>query len=198
MLYTAKTLKGYKLDSLDGEIGKVKEFYFDDRHWTIRYLVAETGTWLTGRQVLISPYALQNVIKEEKDLSVSLTKKQIENSPSLDTHKPVSRQFEDEYYGYYGWPMYWSGSSVWGIIPTLSATATNGDNSPRRRKPGITICAALRPSLDTASKPWTARSATLRISSSMTRRGRFVILSLEQRTGGLGKRSWFHRNGSSA
>ena len=58
MLSKAKTLEGYKLNSLDGEIGKVKEFYFDDRHWTIRYLVAETGTWLADRQVLISPYAL--------------------------------------------------------------------------------------------------------------------------------------------
>ena len=58
MLHKAKTLKGYKLESLDGEIGKVKEFYFDDRYWTIRYLVADTGNWLTGRQVLISPYAL--------------------------------------------------------------------------------------------------------------------------------------------
>jgi len=50
MLIKAKTLNGYKLDSLDGEIGKVKEFYFDDRHWTIRYLVADTGNWLTGRK----------------------------------------------------------------------------------------------------------------------------------------------------
>jgi len=55
MLSRAKTLHGYKLNGLDGEIGKVKEFYFDDRHWTVRYLVADTGNWLTGRQVLISP-----------------------------------------------------------------------------------------------------------------------------------------------
>jgi hypothetical protein len=55
MLCKAKTLTDYKLESLDGEIGKVKEFYFDDRHWTIRYLVADTGNWLAGRQVLISP-----------------------------------------------------------------------------------------------------------------------------------------------
>ncbi len=61
MLIKAKTLTGYKLDSLDGKIGKVKEFYFDDRYWTIRYLVADTGNWLTGRQVLISPYALAAV-----------------------------------------------------------------------------------------------------------------------------------------
>ena len=119
MLNKAKTLNGYKLDSLDGEIGKVKEFYFDDRYWTIRYLVADTGNWLTGRQVLISPYALNRMIKSEKHLSVDLTKKQIENSPSLNTDKPVSRQFEDDYYGYYGWPTYWSGSSVWGDYPYI-------------------------------------------------------------------------------
>jgi hypothetical protein len=68
MLNKAKTLKGYKLDSLDGEIGKVKEFYFDDRHWAIRYLVADTGNWLTGRQVQISPYALAAVNKEEQHI----------------------------------------------------------------------------------------------------------------------------------
>ena len=66
MLNKAKTLKGYKLDSLDGEIGKVKEFYFDDQHWAIRYLVADTENWLTDRQVLISPYALGAVIKEKQ------------------------------------------------------------------------------------------------------------------------------------
>jgi sporulation protein YlmC with PRC-barrel domain len=114
MLIKAKTLAGYRLDSLDGEIGRVKEFYFDDRHWTIRYLVADTQNWLTGRWVLISPYALNGVIKSAKQLSVALTKKQIEHSPSLDSRKPVSRQFEESYYGYFGWPMYWSGPNMWG------------------------------------------------------------------------------------
>ena len=104
MLSKAKTLNGYKLDSLDGEIGKVKEFYFDDRHWAIRYLVADTGSWLPARKVLISPYALNSIITSEKQLSVNLTKKQIESSPSLDSHKPVSRRFEDDDFGYYGWP----------------------------------------------------------------------------------------------
>src|ERR1700684_1181053 len=102
MLSKAKTLKGYKLQSLDGEIGKVEEFYFDDRHWTIRYLVASTGYWLPGRQVLVSPYALGAIGRDIYDakISIDLTKKQIENSPALDPHKPVSRQFEDDYYGY--------------------------------------------------------------------------------------------------
>ncbi len=56
MLNKAKTLQGYKLNSRDGEIGKVKEFYFDDRHWAIRYLVADTGNWLTGRTSERAPF----------------------------------------------------------------------------------------------------------------------------------------------
>jgi uncharacterized protein YrrD len=117
MLIKAKTLTGYKLKSLDGEIGKVKEFYFDDRYWAVRYLVADTGSWLTGRQVLISPYALIAVSKEKQDIAIDLTKKQIEASPPLNSHKPVSRQFEVSYYGYYGWPTYWGGSMMWGPYP---------------------------------------------------------------------------------
>ena len=113
MLSKVKTLEGYKLDSLDGEIGKVKEFYFDDRHWTIRYLVAETGTWLADRQVLISPYALVAVNKEERNIAIDLTRKQIEDSPSLDSDKPVSHQFEQAYYGHYLYPMYWGGPFSW-------------------------------------------------------------------------------------
>jgi uncharacterized protein YrrD len=119
MLNKAKTLRGYKLHSLDGEIGKVEEFYFDDHYWTIRYLIADTGNWLTGRQVLISPHALTAVNKEEEYISINLTKKQIEDSPSLDSDKPVSRQFEESYYGYYGWPMYWGGSYMWGSYPYI-------------------------------------------------------------------------------
>ncbi len=68
MLEKAKILEGYKLNALDGEIGKVKEFYFDDQYWAIRYLVADTGDWLTGRLVLISPYALVDAKKEEQYL----------------------------------------------------------------------------------------------------------------------------------
>jgi hypothetical protein len=114
MLVKAKSLTGYKLQSLDGEIGKVKEFYFDDRFWAVRYLVADTGGWLTGRQVLISPYALISANTEEQHLTVDLTKKQIEDSPPLSSDKPVSQQFEVSYYGYYGWPTYWGSSLMWG------------------------------------------------------------------------------------
>ena len=135
MLSKAKTLKGYKLDALDGEIGEVNEFYFDDQHWTIRYLIAETGNWLAGRQVLISPYALVAAIKAEHHIAVDLTKKQIEESPSLNSDKPVSRQFEEAYYDHYGWPMYWSGPNMWGYYPNITRnqetwkTTTKGEKA---------------------------------------------------------------------
>ena len=119
MLNKAKTLNDYKLQSLDGEIGSISEFLFDDQHWAIRYLVADTGSWLSERQVLITPYALVAVIKEKRHIAVDLTKKQIEDSPSLECDKPVSRQFEDAYYGYYGWPMYWGGPYMWGYYPKI-------------------------------------------------------------------------------
>jgi len=134
MLFKTKTLKGYKLDSLDGEFGKVQEFLFDDHHWSIRYLVANTGNWLTGRQVLISPYALVAAIKAEEHIAVDLTKKQIEGSPLLSSDKPVSRQFEESYYGYYGWPRYWQESKPLGLSPIfgiISSAAPEVESGPR-------------------------------------------------------------------
>jgi uncharacterized protein YrrD len=119
MLNKAKTLKGYTLVCLDGEIGQVEEFYFDDQHWTIRYLVADTGNWLTGRQVLISPHALVGVIRDYQHIGIDLTKKQIEDSPSLNSDRPVSRQYEEAYYRYYGWPNYWGGPYMWGSYPYI-------------------------------------------------------------------------------
>jgi phosphoketolase len=112
MLNKAKTVKGYKLESLDGEIGTVKEFYFDDRHWVIRYLVADTKDWLESKQVLISPYALVEVNKEEQLITINLTKKQIEESPSLKSEQPVSQQFEEDYCGFFGWPLYSTGPYI--------------------------------------------------------------------------------------
>ena len=107
MLSKAKTFTGYKLQSLDGEIGTARDFYFDDQYWTIRYLVADTGEWLISRQVLISPHSLAGVYGSQGSIAVQLTKDQIEHSPSLNRDKPVSRQFEQEYSVFFGSPTYW-------------------------------------------------------------------------------------------
>ena len=103
MLRSLKQLYENKLGAVDGEIGRIKDFYFDDQNWAIRYLVADTGTWLPGRQVLISPRSLASPAASGKIMNVDLTRKQIENSPSIDSQMPVSRQHEEEFHKYYGW-----------------------------------------------------------------------------------------------
>ncbi|MDP3436989.1 MAG: PRC-barrel domain-containing protein [Bacteroidales bacterium] len=134
MLISVKSLKGYKLNSKDGEIGKVKEFYFDDKHWAVRYLVADTGNWLIGNRVLISPYALVSVNKEEEQIDINLSKKQVEESPSLNSDKPVSLQFEIAYYGYYGYPIYWNGASMWGSYPYIIRDREKWNKTDKQEK----------------------------------------------------------------
>ncbi|HEY5509657.1 MAG TPA: PRC-barrel domain-containing protein [Prolixibacteraceae bacterium] len=134
MLIKAKSLKDYKLDSKDGEIGKVKEFYFDDKYWAIRYLVADTGNWFTGNQVLISPYALVSVNKEEEQIGINLSKKQVEDSPSLSSDKPVSQQFEAAYFGYYGYPIYWNGIGMWGAYPYIMRDSKEWQSTNKKEK----------------------------------------------------------------
>lgn len=120
MITNIKTIRKYKLNGIVGEVGGIKEFFFDDKFWTIRYLVASTGGWLSKRQVLISPYFIIDVDHNLDLINVNLSKEEIENSPSIDTDKPVSRQFEEEYYRYYGAPLYWGGPSVWGPTTTIT------------------------------------------------------------------------------
>jgi len=114
MLRSIKKIYGDKLGASDGEIGQVRDFYFDDRNWAIRYVVVDTGSWLPGRKVLISPYSLDRLDQVHKVLRVNLTREQIEKSPRIEAHKPVSRQYEEEYHQYFGWPYYWQGDGLWG------------------------------------------------------------------------------------
>lgn len=141
MNHRTSALQGYRLAASDGEFGKVTDFYFDDRSWVVRYLVADTGSWLTGRQVLVSPHAFGTLDTGAKLLHLNLTRSQIEKSPSIETHKPVSRQYETEYYNYYGWPMYWNGGGMWGlgdfpvlVPPSKDELAASGNHRHRAEK----------------------------------------------------------------
>jgi sporulation protein YlmC with PRC-barrel domain len=115
MLRNVKDLLGYAIRATDGIIGKVDDFYFDDEDWGVRYLVVDTGSWLSGRKVLISPIALGHAGWMARRLPVALTRAQVQHSPDIDTKKPVSRQHEAQYLGYYGYPHYWGGAGLWGM-----------------------------------------------------------------------------------
>jgi hypothetical protein len=138
-LRRTKDMWDFTIAAVDADIGRVHDFYFDDETWTIRYIVVETGTVLAGRKVLISPTALCELPWSSLHLRATLTCEQIDRSPSIDLHKPISRQREIEHHKHYGWPYYWLGEGIWGShadpatlgkAPTASAPSGSEKPSP--------------------------------------------------------------------
>jgi hypothetical protein len=117
MLERIKSLDGFAIGATDGVIGKLKDVYFDDQRWAVRYLVVDPGGWLGGRQVLISPISVDAIDWDGRTVRLHLTRAQVEGSPGVDSDKPVSRQYENEFLRYYGYPDYWGGPLLWGATP---------------------------------------------------------------------------------
>ncbi len=113
MVISIKLLQHLHLYATDGEIGKIRECYFDDAQWVIRYIVVETGNWLTQRMVLLAPAVVRSVDAKASALHVALTRDQIKQSPNVDTALPVSRQKEQELAQYYQWPLYYTETGTW-------------------------------------------------------------------------------------
>ncbi len=140
MIRSTKSLHGFAIHATDGDLGKVADIYFDEEAWTIRYLIVDTGNWLTGRSVLISPISVESTDWEGRHINVDLTRDQVKNAPGVDTAVPVSRQQEMEFYEYYGWPVYWSGENLWGpwTVPGMAATAPiTPPPAPSSAKPAL-------------------------------------------------------------
>jgi len=107
MLWTASAIKGYAIAANDGHLGTVNDFLFDDASWLVRWLVVDTGNWLSGRKVLLPPSVLEHLDPKGQQFSVKLTMQQVKDSPDIDTERPVSRQMETNIHNYYGWSPYW-------------------------------------------------------------------------------------------
>lgn len=118
MIVTGKLLRGLHLHATDGDIGHVDDVLFDDRDWTVRWLVADTGRWLPGRQVLIPPQLCGTPNAEA--LPVDMTREQITEQPSLDADAPISLQYERQLLDYFGVQPYgfWYGTGVGTATPT--------------------------------------------------------------------------------
>lgn len=140
LLRNAKQLERHALRARDGEIGKVKDFYFDDHNWHLRYCVVDTGTWLQGRKVLISPVVMHPYDQVLKVFPVDLTIEQVRSSPDIDTDKPVSRQQEEALRQHYGWPGYWAApfgdAGIPPITPPAPASRTEPGPTSGNLRPG--------------------------------------------------------------
>lgn len=116
MLRSARSMQGYTLEAINGDIGKVSEFLFDDQSWTLRYLAVNPGSWLTERRVLIAPAAIGQPSGETQRLSVALTREQVEKSPTIDTDRPVSQQKVAALHAYSVWPNDWDMTTPLGSV----------------------------------------------------------------------------------
>jgi hypothetical protein len=121
MMRSTKEVMGYTLQAVDGDIGRCRDFLFDDVQWTIRYMVADTGKWIPDKKVLISPISLAEPDWGSKRFPVHLTKDQIEGAPSIEEDQPVSLQHEVTVMRHYGYPYYWVGDGLWGMETTPAA-----------------------------------------------------------------------------
>jgi hypothetical protein len=128
-LFSLNEMRRYGLYATDGLVGSVKEFYFDDDGWVVRYLVADTGNWLAGRLVLIAPHAVGHADWEEASLEVDLSRQQVEDSPPISADRPVSRRLEEQLIRHYGWPKYWTDKLVGTGVPPL-ADLPEGEDEP--------------------------------------------------------------------
>ncbi len=136
MLGTVKDLEGYAIHASDGDIGHVRDVYFDDQTWVVRYLAVDTGGWLTGRSVLISPISVTGMDPTNRVLTLSTTRQQVQDSPDIDTDKPISRQHERSLLGYYNYPYYWGLGGLWGddSFPSLLLNVSErGTATPAHR-----------------------------------------------------------------
>ena len=115
MLRSLKELERYKVSASDGDIGSVENFLFDDERWAVRYLVVDSGGFFDRASVLISPISFGHVDWSARSFHVALTMDKVRNSPTIDADRPVSRQHERDYYGYYGYPYYWGYGGLWGM-----------------------------------------------------------------------------------
>lgn len=125
MLYRLQQLFDLPVGASDGEFGGIRDAYFDDYHWTVRYLIVDAGMWMARREVLISPISVTIIDWDERRALVNLTKQQIEASPPIETDKPVSRQTEAAFFDYYAYPYYWGGRSAWGTTSNPVSRATS-------------------------------------------------------------------------
>ena len=211
MLRSFAHLRGSAIQASDGEIGSLRDVYFDDQSTLIRYFVVDTGTWLPGRRVLLAPAAVGGVDAERGGIVTGLTRQQVEDSPSSDLDQPVSRQQETTLHAYYGWEPYWAAPPLagslapyWGIAVPEAAHAP-ADEDPVARKSrrasarsATRICAARARWRATASRRPTGRSVASTTSSSTIGTGRSSCSASIPATGCPAARSWSRPAGCAA
>src|SRR5919197_6016859 len=77
-------LKGFKVEALDGSIGKVDEATYDTGD---SYVVLDTGPWIFGKKELLPAGVIRDIDLDTETIFVNRTKDQIKNAPEFDEQR---------------------------------------------------------------------------------------------------------------
>jgi sporulation protein YlmC with PRC-barrel domain len=103
MLRSLESIRGHSISATDGEVGSVSDFVLDGGTWKVRYLVVNTGSWLSERLVLLPPDVTIASDWNRNRVDVALTREQVKNSPGIEGHETASQKAEAESSGHHGW-----------------------------------------------------------------------------------------------
>ncbi len=135
-LRSLKEIKGYAVEAADGAMGQVDDFLFHDDGFRLRYLVVDTGGFLTGRKVIIPPDVLEKPDRKSRAFPVDLNKEEVKASPPLAADEPVSRQHEAEIHKHFTWQPYWEGRAPGGFPVSGTAVGTEKEAPDSERSSG--------------------------------------------------------------
>jgi sporulation protein YlmC with PRC-barrel domain len=119
----AEDIRGSKLYGLNDEkLGKIDDVIFDYATGMIRYVVVDTGGWLTTKEFIVPAERLRASREHKDDFAVDLTKAQVEGFPPYQESDLESDQQWLDYEGRY--------QSQWTADPVMHRTETDRNITP--------------------------------------------------------------------
>ncbi|MGB7133348.1 MAG: PRC-barrel domain-containing protein, partial [Candidatus Sulfotelmatobacter sp.] len=119
----AEDIRGAHLYGLkDEKLGKIDDVIFDHSTGDIRYVVVDTGGWLSSKKFVVPAEHLRASAEHKDDFAVDLTKAQIEAFPPYDEKHLES----DEQWGDYDRRY----RAQWKADPVMHRVGTNRDITP--------------------------------------------------------------------
>ena len=92
-------LSGFKVEALDGSIGKVDEATHEAAG---SFVVVDTGPWIFGKKVMLPAGVIRDIDLDTESVFVNRTKDQIKNAPEFDEKRYLDQGYRNELGKYYG------------------------------------------------------------------------------------------------
>jgi hypothetical protein len=119
----AEDIRGSKLYGLDDEkLGKIDDVIFDHSDGSIRYVVVDTGGWLSTKKFIVPADRLRPSTEHDDAFAVDLTKAQVENFPP---YKEMDLESDEQWSDYEG-----KYRSKWEADPVMHRKETDRNITP--------------------------------------------------------------------